>query len=155
MALLPSVTQIPAQRVPLNETAVPPIYASREWYRFFDSLHTYTPTPAIFTPVFTPDTNVTTLLAGTCFYNQMGPVISLTGTLTLDPVGAGDTVFSLVPPVLDDLSVSTTAGLFASTAPGVTAVGTVVVSAGLLQFRINAPGAGAAIYVFNVNYQIV
>jgi hypothetical protein len=38
MALLPSVTQIPAQRVPLNERPQPPEYVSREWYRFFNAL---------------------------------------------------------------------------------------------------------------------
>ena len=37
MALLPSVTQIPAQRVPFNERPQPPEYVAREWYRFFDN----------------------------------------------------------------------------------------------------------------------
>jgi hypothetical protein len=155
MALLPSVTQIPAQRVSLNEAANAPVYVSREWYRFLDALHTYTPTPAVFTPVFTPGVNVASLTAGPCFYNQMGSVISLTGSLSLTAGGAGDTVFTLAPPVLDNLSLSTAAGLFASTVPGVTAVGTVVANANALQFRVNATGAGAGTYVFNVNYQIV
>jgi hypothetical protein len=155
MALLPSTTQIPAQRVPLNEPPAAPAYTSREWYRFFDLLHTYIPTPATFTPAFTPGVNTSSVAGGACFYTQMGSVVSLTGTVTLTTSGAGNTVFTLVPPVLEDLSLSTAAGLFASTAPGVTAVGTVVSNSNVLEFRINAPGAGSATYAFNVNYQIV
>ena len=154
MALLPSVTQIPAQRVSLTE---PPqaAFASREWYRFFDSLHTYVPTPAVFTPVFTPGTNVTAITAAAGFYNQMGTVITLTGTLTLTPTGAGDTTVTLTPPVLDTLSVGLAAGTLVTTAPGASEVGSVVAGANTLLFRVNIVNTAPAAYVFNVNYQIV
>ena len=120
MALLPSVTQIPAQRVSLAE---PPqtAYVSREWYRFFDSLHTYVPTPAVFTPAFTPGSNVTSIASASAFYNQMGTVVSLTGTLTLTPTGPGDTTFTLTPPVLDNRSIGLAAGTLVTTAPGTAA----------------------------------
>ena len=154
MVLLPSITQIPAQRVSASEAATAPIYFSREWYRFFDSLHTYTPTPANFSPVLTPSTNVVSVTAGGCFYNQMGSVFSLTGTLSLTAAASGDTVFFMAPPILDNLSLSTAAGLFASTASGATAVGTIVANANNLEFRINA-SAGTSTYAFNINYQIV
>jgi len=154
MVLLPSVTQIPAQRVSLTETPQA-AFTSREWYRFFDSLHTYVPTPAAFTPVFTPGVNVTSITAVSAFYNQMGTVVSLTGALTLTPTGAGDTTFTLTPPVLDNLSVSLAAGTIVTTAPGAGEVGSVVASANTLLFRVNIVNTAAAAYVFNVNYQIV
>jgi hypothetical protein len=154
MALLPSITQIPAQRVSLNETPSAPVYTSREWYRFFDSLHTYTPTPANFTPAFTAVSNVTAITAGAAFYTQMGTVVTLTGTFTLDPTTTGDTVFRMTPPVLEDLSLSTAAGVFVSTASGASDVGSVVASGSTLQFRLNAASAAAATYAFTINYQI-
>ncbi len=154
MALLPSITQIPAQRVSLTETPQA-AFTSREWYRFFDSLHTYVPTPAVFTPVFTPGANATSITAASAFYNQMGTVVSLTGTLTLTPTGAGNTTFTLTPPVLDDLSVGIAAGTFVTTAPGASEVGAVIASANTLLFRVNVVNTAAAAYVFNVNYQIV
>ena len=133
MALQPNASQIPAQRVAINERSrigvtpgrnadppPPPVFVSREWYRFFDTIHTYLPTPTVFTPVFTPVINVTTVSAGASFSNQMGTVIALTGTFTLDPIAAGDTVFQMTPPILDDLSLSTAAGTFVTTASGVT-----------------------------------
>lgn len=154
MALLPSVTQIPAQRVSVTE---PPqaAFVSREWYRFFDSLHTYVPTPAVFTPAFTPGGNVTSIASASAFYNQMGTVVSLTGSFTLTPAGAGDTSFSLTPPVLDNLSVGLAAGLFTTTASGFSEVGSVTAAANTLLFRVNIVNTAAATYVFNVNYQIV
>ena len=155
MALLPSVTQIPAQRVPLNERPQPPEYVSREWYRFLDSLHTYIPTPVTFVPTLTAVTNVTSVTAGTCFYNQMGTTITVTGSVTLDPAATGNTVFQMDPPVLDGLSVSQAAGMFISTAAGAADVGSVTVASNKLQFRLNAASAASAVYVFHVNYQIV
>jgi len=167
MALQPNASQIPAQRVAINERSrigvtpgrnadppPPPVFVSREWYRFFDTIHTYLPTPTVFTPVFTPVTNVTTVTAGASFANQMGTVIALTGTFTLDPIAAGNTVFQMTPPVLDDLSLSTAAGVFVTTASGVTAVGSVVAAGPLLEFRLDAPSGAAATYAYNVNYQI-
>ena len=155
MALLPSVTQIPAQRVPLNERPQPPEYVSREWYRFLDSLHTYIPTPVTFVPTLTAVTNVTSVTAGTCFYNQMGTTITVTGSVTLDPAATGNTVFQMNPPVLDGLSVSQAAGMFITTTAGASDVGSVTVASNKLQFRLNAASAASAVYVFHVNYQIV
>lgn len=155
MALLPSTTQIPAQRVSLSEDLKNPIYSSREWYRFFDFLHTYIPTPATFIPTLTPVTNVTALTAGACFYNQMGSVVALSGAFTLDPTAAGNTVFRMTPPVLGDLALATAAGLFVSTAAGASDVGSIVaVTGNLLEFRLNAVTTTPATYTFNVNYQI-
>lgn len=154
MALLPNASQIPAQRVPVSEAAAVPIYVAREWYRFFDTLHTYIPSPSVFTPSFTPVTNVTALTAGGCFYNQMGPVIALTGTFTLDPAGAGDTVFRMTPPVLDDLALSSAAGTFVTTASGASDIGSIIAASGTLEFRLNAVNTASAVYAFNVNYQI-
>ena len=154
MALLPSVTQIPAQRVSLNEAAAAPVYVSREWYRFLDALHTYTPTPTVFTPAFTPVTNVTAVTAGASFATQMGTVVTLTGTFTLDPTAAGDTVFRLTPPVLDGLALSTAAGMFVTTASGASDTGSITAASGTLEFRLNAVNTAAAVYAFNVNYQI-
>ena len=165
MVLLPNASQIPAQRVAINEqrAAIPgrdseprdkPVYVAREWYRFFDTIHTYLPTPTVFTPVFTPILNVTAVTAGASFANQMGTVVTLTGTFTLTPAGAGDTVNHLTPPVLDGLTLSTAAGTFVTTASGVTAVGSVVATGPVLEFRLNAPSGAAATYAYNVNYQI-
>lgn len=154
MALLPSTTQIPAQRVPLNEQPQAPVFTSREWYRFFDLLHTYIPTPSSFTPVFTPVTNVTVVTPGPSFYNQMGSVVALTGTLTLDPAASGNTVFRMAPPVLADLSLATAAGMFVNTAPGASDVGSVIAVAGALEFRLNAVTTSSSVYTYNVNYQI-
>ena len=106
MALLPNASQIPAQRVPINERPQPPDYVAREWYRFFDNLHTYIPTPVTFAPTLTSVTNVTSVTAGTCFYNQMGTTITVTGSVTLDPAATGNTVFQMDPPVLDGLTIS-------------------------------------------------
>jgi len=138
----------------MNETPSAPVYAAREWYRFFDTVHTYLPTPTVFTPVFTPVTNVTAVTAGASFANQMGTVVALTGTFTLDPAAAGDTVFRMTPPVLDKLTLSTAAGTFVTTAPGASDIGSVVTAAGLLEFRLNAVNTAAAAYAYNVNYQI-
>jgi hypothetical protein len=167
MALLPNASQIPAQRVGINERPKqngpidlqkdapgPPIYVAREWYRFFDALHTYIPTPTVFTPVFTPVTNVTAVTAGASFANQMGTVVALTGTFTLDPTGAGNTVFRMTPPVLDGLTLSTAAGTFVTTASGASDIGSVVAVSGTLEFRLNAVNTAAAVYAYNVNYQI-
>ena len=155
MALLPSSTQIPAQRVPLNERPAEPEYMAREWYRFLDLLHTYTPTPANFTPSFTAVTNVTALTPSGSFYNQMGNIIALTGVFTLQPTLPGDTVFRLTPPVLDTLTLTTAAGTFIITASGASDIGAVYAAAGMLEFRVNAVTTAASTYVFNVNYQIV
>jgi hypothetical protein len=155
MALLPSVTQIPSQRVPFNERPQPPEYVSREWYRFLDSLHTYIPTPVTFVPTLTSVTNVTSVTAGTCFYNQMGTTITVTGSVTLDPAATGNTVFQMDPPVLDGLSISQAAGMFITTTAGPSDVGSVTVASDKLQFRLNAISAASAVYVFHVNYQIV
>ena len=165
MALLPSVTQIPAQRVQLNErnnqSSNPntpqqqPTYLSREWYRFFDSLHTYIPTPAAFTPSITSTSNVAVLTPGVCFYTGMGSVVTVTGGFTLKPTVAGDTSFRMAPPVLDDLTVNQAAGMFITTAAGFSDVGSITVAGGLLEFRVNAVNTGPAVYVFNANYQIV
>ena len=167
MALLPNASQIPAQRVAINElsragaltgrNAAPPpkpVFVAREWYRFFDTVYTYLPTPTVFTPVFTPVVNVTTVSAGASFANQMGTVVALTGTLTLDPIAAGDTVFRMTPPVLDGLTLSTAAGTFVTTASGASDIGSVVAVSGLLEFRLNAVNTAAAAYAYNVNYQI-
>jgi hypothetical protein len=167
MALLPNASQIPAQRVEINErsrtgasagrNADPPppsIFVAREWYRFFDTVHTYLPTPTVFTPVFTPVTNVTALTAGASFANQMGTVVALTGTFTLDPTAAGNTVFCMTPPVLDGLTLSTAAGTFVTTASGASDIGSVVAVSGTLEFRLNAVNTASAVYAFNVNYQI-
>ena len=167
MALLPNASQIPAQRVAINElsragaltgrNAAPPpkpVFVAREWYRFFDTVHTYLPTPTVFTPVFTPVANVTAVTAGASFANQMGTVVALTGTLTLDPIAAGDTVFRMTPPVLDGLTLSTAAGTFVTTASGASDIGSVVAVSGLLEFRLNAVNTAAAAYAYNVNYQI-
>lgn len=154
MALLPNASQIPAQRVSMNETPSAPVYAAREWYRFFDTIHTYLPTPTVFTPVFTPAVNITSVTAGSSFANQMGTVIALTGTLTLNPATAGNTVFRMTPPILDGLSLATAAGVFVTTASGVTAVGSVVANGAELEFRINAPSGASATYAYTVNYQI-
>lgn len=163
MALLPNASQIPAQRVPLNELPrqqnnmgddLVPAFFSREWYRFFDTLHTYIPSPAVFTPVFTPVTNVASVTAGPSFSNQMGSVIALTGTLTLAPAAAGDTVFRMTPPILDGLSLSTAAGTFVITASGASDIGSVVAASGLLEFRLNAVTTASSVYAYNVNYQI-
>ena len=164
MALLPSTTQIPAQRVAINEPHGPinaknpssvPVYVSREWYRFFDLIHTYSPTPATFTPVFTPVFNVTSVTPGGCFYNQSGSVVSLTGSFNLTVAGAGNSVFRMTPPVLADLSLSTAAGTFIITTAGASDVGAVYSVGNELEFRLNAVTVGLATYVFNVNYQIV
>lgn len=167
MALLPSASQIPAQRVAINERSrigappgrnadppPPPVFVAREWYRFFDTVHTYLPTPTVFTPVFTPVLNVTALTAGACFSNQMGTVVALTGTFTLDPTISGNTVFRMTPPVLDGLTLSTAAGTFVTTASGASDIGSVVAVSGTLEFRLNAVNTAAAVYAFNVNYQI-
>ena len=154
MALLPNATQIPAQRVPLTGTKDMPAYTTREWYRFFDAMHTYMPTPVAFTPAFTPITNVTILTPGTCFSNQMGSVINLTGSFILDPTTTGNTVFRMTPPVLDGLAVTVAAGMFITTAAGASDVGSITLTAGLLEFRLNAASAATATYVFNANYQI-
>lgn len=169
MALLPNASQIPAQRVAINERSrvgaspgrnadppPPPVFVAREWYRFFDTIHTYLPTPTVFTPVFTPVINVTTVSAGASFANQMGTVIALTGTFTLDPIAAGDTVFQMAAPILDDLSLSTAAGMFVTTASGASDIGsiTAVPFSDLFQFRLNAVNISAATYAYNVNYQI-
>jgi hypothetical protein len=165
MALLPNASQIPAQRVAINEPRgainrrdppSTPVFVTREWYRFFDTLHTYMPTPTVFTPVFTPVINVTTVSAGASFANQMGTVIALTGTFTLDPIAAGDTVFQMAAPILDDLSLSTAAGMFVTTASGASDIGsiTAVPFSDLFQFRLNAVNTSAATYTYNVNYQI-
>ena len=154
MALLPNASQIPAQRVSMNETPSAPVYAAREWYRFFDTVHTYLPTPTVFTPVFTPVTNVTALTAGASVANQMGTVVALTGTFTLDPTAAGNTVFRMAPPVLDGLTLSTAAGTFVTTASGASDIGSVVAVSGTLEFRLNAVNTASAVYAFNVNYQI-
>lgn len=167
MVLQPNASQIPAQRVALNErgqTGVapgrnadpppPPIYVAREWYRFFDTIHTYLPTPTAFTPVFTPVTNVTALTPGASFANQMGTVVALTGTFTLDPVGAGDTAFQMSPPILDDLHLATAAGVFVTTASGASDIGSIIAVSGTLEFRLNAVNTAAAVYAYNVNYQI-
>jgi hypothetical protein len=138
----------------MNETPSAPMYAAREWYRFFDTVHTYLPTPTVFTPVFTPVTNVTALTAGASVANQMGTVVALTGTFTLDPTAAGNTVFRMTPPVLDGLTLSTAAGTFVTTAPGASDIGSVVTASGLLEFRLNAVNTAAAAYAYNVNYQI-
>ena len=155
MALLPNASQIPAQRVPINERPQPPDYVAREWYRFFDNLHTYSPTPVTFAPTLTSVTNVTSVTAGTCFYNQMGTTITVTGSVTLDPAATGNTVFQMDPPVLDGLTISQAAGMFISTASGASDVGSVTVASNKLQFRLNAVSAASAVYVFHVNYQIV
>lgn len=154
MALLPSSNQIPAQRVPLNERPAEPEYFAREWFRFFDLLHTFTPTTAVFTPVFTPVTNVTAVTGGGCFFNQMGNVVALTGSFTLDPAAAGDTVFRMDPPVLEGFTLAVAAGMFVTTASGASDTGSVIAASNLLEFRLNAVNTGAAAYVFNVNYQI-
>lgn len=154
MARLPNSSQIPAQRVQFNETPTNAVFVAREWYRFFDTLHTYIPSPAVFTPSFTPVTNVAALTAGGCFYNQMGTVIALTGTFTLDPTTAGDTVFRMMPPVLDDLALSFAAGTFVTTAAGASDTGSVIAVSGTLEFRLNAVNTASAIYAFNVNYRI-
>lgn len=167
MALLPNASQIPAQRVAINERSrigvtpgrnadppPPPVFVSREWYRFFDTIHTYLPTPTVFTPVFTPVTNVTAVTAGASFANQMGTVVALTGTFTLDPTAAGNTVFRMTPPVLDDLTLSTAAGTFVTTASGASDIGSVIAASGTLEFRLNAVNTAAAVYAYNVNYQI-
>lgn len=154
MALLPNASQIPAQRVPINEAAATTIYVAREWYRFFDTLHTYIPSPAVFAPSFTPVTNVAALTAGGCFYNQMGTVIALTGTFTLEPTAAGNTVFRMTPPVLDDLALSFAAGTFVTTAAGASDTGSVIAVSGTLEFRLNAVNTASAVYAFNVNYRI-
>lgn len=168
MALRPNASQIPAQRAAFNErgqqnlnskrdgTPPPPeIYVSREWYRFLDNVHTFLPAPSIFTPTLTPGLNVSLLTAGGCFFNHMGSVVTLTGTLVLTTAAAGETTFTMAPPVLETLSLSTAAGFFSATTAGSSAVGTVSASAGNLAFRISASGAGTANYVFTVNYQIV
>lgn len=167
MALLPNASQIPAQRVAINErwrinmTAnrpvdppPPPVLVAREWYRFFDTVHTYMPTPTVFTPVFTPVANVAAVTAGASFANQMGTVVALTGTFTLDPTGAGDTVFRMTPPVLDGLTLSTAAGTFVTTASGASDIGSVIAVGAALEFRLNAVNTAAATYAYNVNYQI-
>jgi hypothetical protein len=154
MALLPSTSQIPAQRVPLNEPPQTPIYTAREWYRFFDLLHTYIPTPSTFTPSFTPVTNVAALVPGATFYNQMGTVITLTGTFTLTPAAPGNTVFRLTPPVLEDLSLTTAAGIFVTTAAGASDTGSIIAASGNLEFRLNAVTTTPSVYAYNVNYQI-
>ena len=154
MALLPNASQIPAQRVQFNETPTNSVFVAREWYRFFDTVHTYLPTPTVFTPVFTPVTNVTALTPGSCFSNQMGSVVALTGTFTLDPTIAGNTVFRMTPPVLDDLALSFAAGTFVTTAAGASDTGSVIAASGLLEFRLNAVNTAAAVYAYNVNYQI-
>ena len=163
MALLPSVTQIPAQRVPLNErdsqgsnsAQPPPVHLSREWYRFLDSLHTYIPSPAAFTPTITAATNITSVTAGTCFYNGMGSTVTVSGSFTLQPVAAGDTSFRMAPPVLNGLTVNQAAGMFITTAPGFNDTGSITVAGGLLEFRIKIVNTASAVYVFNANYQIV
>jgi hypothetical protein len=169
VALLPNATQIPSQRVQLNEGSiqkplsardggpggpVEPVQVSREWYRFFDLLHTYTPTPAAFIPTFTTVTNVASLTAGTCFYNQMGTTISLTGSFVLTPTATGDTVFRMTPPVLNKLAPNVAAGMFITTAAGVSDVGSITLASNLLEFRVNVTTLVGATYVFNVNYQI-
>ena len=154
MALQPNATQIPAQRVSLNEDRSAPVFASREWYRFFDTLHTYVPTPAVFTPVFTPVTNVTAITPNASFVNPMGTVVALAGTFTMTPAGAGDTVFRMTPPVLDDLALSTAAGTFVIAAAGASDIGSVIAASGLLEFRLNAVTTAASVYAYNVNYQI-
>ena len=154
MALLPSTTQIPAQRVPLNEQPQAPVFTSREWYRFFDLLHTYIPTPSTFTPSFAPITNVAALVPGATFYNQMGTVITLTGTFTLTPAAPGNTVFRLTPPVLEDLSLTTAAGIFVTTAAGASDTGSIIAVSGNLEFRLNAVTTAPSVYAYNANYQI-
>jgi len=138
----------------MNETPSAPVYAAREWYRFFDTLHTYMPTSATFTPDLTPAVNIAAVSAGPAFYVQMGTVVTLTGTLTLNPVIVGNTAFFMAPPVLDGLTLSTAAGTFVTTASGFSDVGSVVKSGGGLQFRIAVSNTAAAVYAFNVNYQI-
>lgn len=153
MALQPNATQIPAQRVSLTENAANPLFTSREWYRFFDTLHTHIPTLTVFTPVFAPVANVTAITPGTSFANQMGAVVALTGTFTLTPAGAGDTVFRLQPPVLDGLALAAAAGTFAIAAAG-SGFGSVIAAANSLEFRLNAVTTAASLYAYNVNYQI-
>ena len=84
----------------------------------------------------------------------MGPVIALTGTFTLDPAGAGNTVFRMTPPVLDDLTLSLAAGMFVTTASGASDIGSIIAVSGALEFRLNAVNTAAAVYAYNVNYQI-
>ena len=167
MALLPNASQIPAQRVAINERSrtgassgrnadppPPPVFVAREWYRFFNTLRTYMPASATFTPDFTAVTNIAALTAGGCFYNRMGTVVALAGTFTLDPTASGNTVFRMTPPVLDGLTLSTAAGTFVTTASGASDIGSVVAVSGTLEFRLNAVNIASAVYAFNVNYQI-
>lgn len=154
MPLRPNDTQIPAQRAPISEAGGAPVYVAREWYRFFNTVHTFLPQPGPFTASFTGVTNVTSVTATNGFAVQMGSVITLTGLLVLDPAAAGNTVFTLAPPILDNLNLATAAGTFVTTASGVTAVGSVIANGAALEFRINAPSGASATYAYTVNYQI-
>lgn len=154
MALRPNSTQIPAQRVPISDDVRTPVRFPREWYRFFDNLHTYSPLPTTFIPVFTSWSNVSTLTPGDCFATQMGTVVLVTGTFTLASATAGLTTFMLAPPVLENLALNAAAGMIVS-ASGAQTVGAVVRVGGSLAFRVTTSSTLADTYAFNVNYQIV
>ena len=154
MALRPNTTQIPAQRVSISDDARTPMHFPREWYRFLDNLHTFSPLPITFVPSFTSWSNVGSLTPGDCFATQMGTVVLVTGTFTLASAVAGLTTFMLAPPVLENLALNAAAGMIVS-ATGAQTVGAVVRSGSSLAFRVTTSSTAADNYAFNVNYQIV
>ena len=155
---MPELPQIPAQRVPLTEGAPKFDYITREWFRFFDLLHTNSPQPGTFLPTLTPGVNVSAVSASTCYFLYTGTVVQVSGQVSLDPVAAGDTQFQMSLPVPSAFtSAGQASGIFVTTAGGFSDTGSIVadVANGTLAFRLNAVNTGAAAYAFTANYQIV
>ena len=164
---MPEYAQIPSQRAAINEYRSfsdlsrqdgLPIFMSREWYRFFDLLHTNTPTPGTYTPTLTPVLNVSALTAAGCFYTLSGGTAQVSGTFTLQPVAAGTTVmYMTLPSPSNFTSLGQAAGTFVTTATGFSDGGAVIanVTTQQFEFRFEAVNTGSAVYVFTLNYQIV
>lgn len=111
-----------------------------------------------YTPTLTNVTNVAASTAAVCQWMRVGNVVTVSGTVQIDPTAAGNTVLNMSLPVVSNFTATTQAGgTFSTTTSGQSDNGSIIanVASDVFEFRFNAVNIANATYAFSVTYQVL
>jgi hypothetical protein len=111
-----------------------------------------------YTPTLTNVTNVAASTAAVCQWMRVGSVVTVSGTVDIDPTAAGACVLRMSLPVASNFSaVNNAGGTFSTTTAGQSDNGSIIanVASDVFEFGFNAVNIANAKYAFSATYQVI
>jgi len=111
-----------------------------------------------YTPTLTNVANVAASTAAVCQWMRVGSVVTVSGTVDIDPTAAGTCVLRMSLPVASNFSaVNNAGGTFSTTTAGQSDNGSIIanVASDVFEFGFNAVNIANAKYAFSATYQVI